>query len=178
MQNKFTSVLAAGIAAIYLLSSCTGTSSTTFSTKEDSIRFAQSVMEKYPGEQLSASTDTVSPAKGRNLRNAQGLTPISWATVVEYESAYDKDPQLKAPEGYYYQGFMIDPSGYDQLLKTPSIKGLYLRLGKKPDGSYTVMLLGLNKDGKIIHSSDSTNLDPGNDETNFDQVPACPQVCP
>ncbi|RYY47983.1 MAG: hypothetical protein EOO06_11595 [Chitinophagaceae bacterium] len=165
-----------------LLYSCDGNSSKQFSSKQDSLNFAQAVMQQYPGERVTASTpqDTTAPVRGRTFQAGPGgVVPIDWATVKLYQSNYDKDPQIKAPQGYYYQGFSLDSAAYQTIIKTPSIKSLYLRLGKKPDGSYTIMVLGLDAKGNVMGGDKSNKADGGtNDDTNWDSLKECPDQCP
>lgn len=185
MQKTFIQQSLAGLLiSSAFLYSCTGSGGQQFSTKEDSVRFAQAVMEKYPGEKRGVSllADTVPVPKGRDLQEPKptGMQPISWETVIQYSESYDKDPQLKSPYGYYYKGFIIDTAGYNMLLRNAAIKGLFLRLGKKADGSYTVMLLGLNEKGGMVYSGD-VNAKGGvalKDSSNYDNLNTCPEICP
>lgn len=166
------------------LAGCDGNTGSQFSTKQDSLSFAQAVMEKYPGLQAGSAPeklvqDTTPPAGGRSFQNV-GMEPITSATIEKLSGNYDKAHPLKDPKGFYYQGFSIDPAGYAQLLKTPSIQGLYLRLGKRDDGSYTIMVLGTDKNGKLINppTAGVAARDTLTDFTNFDALPPCPQDCP
>jgi hypothetical protein len=166
-----------------LLISCDSNSGKQFSSKQDSLSFAQAVMEKYPGEKVTSTLqqDTSGPAKGRSFQAGQdvGVEPIDWATVLLYQSNYDKDPQIKSPKGYFYQGFSVDSAAYNEIIKTASIKGLYLRLGKKPDGSYTIMILGLDANGNVMGGNKFNKADgDANGDTNFDNTNPCPENCP
>lgn len=160
-----------------LLFSCTGNSGKQFSNKQDSLSFAQAVMEKYPGQKplSSPQRDTTGPDKPQPY----DMQPISWETVKKYQSNYDSDPQIKTPGGLYYKGFSIDTAGYSTLIKTTAIKSLYLRLGKRDDGSYTIMVLGMDAKGNIIHTITGPGTGyEGDEPTNFDNLPPCPANCP
>lgn len=184
-MRKFLSVSLLGTFLVCsLFIGCDSNSGKQFASKQDSLSFAQAVMEKYPGEKAGDSfqQDTSGPAKGRTFQQAgstEGVQPISWDTVLMYQANYDKDPQMKSPKGYYYQGFSVDSAAYQSIIKTPSIKGLYLRLGKKTDGSYTIMLLGLDAKGNVMGGNKSNKADGGaNGDTNFDNTNPCPENCP
>lgn len=184
MSKSFIRPLVGSFVLCSLLSSCDSNSTKQFSTKQDSLAFAQAVMERYPGmeagtapEQLAQDT-VPAPAGGRSFENV-GMEPITAATIKNYSANYDKTHPLKDPKGFYYQGFSIDPAGYAQLLKNPSIQGLYLRLGQRDDGSYTIMVLGTDKGGKIINPPGTLAAkDTLTDFTNFDALPPCPENCP
>lgn len=185
MQKSFIQSLAGAVLICSLLYSCdSGSGGQQFNSKEDSLRFAQSVMQQYPGESLGASLqqDTTGPAKGKTFQQAgpeDAVRPISWDTVLLYQSNYDKNPQIKSPKGYYYQGFSIDSASYQTIIKTPSIKSLFFRLGRKNDGSYTIMVLGLDAKGNVMGGDKSNKADGGpNDDTNWDNTYPCPETCP
>ncbi|RYY69133.1 MAG: hypothetical protein EOO13_10400 [Chitinophagaceae bacterium] len=177
MRKSFNQFLLAILITSSALYSCSGNSSSQFSTRQDSLSFAKAVLLKYPGQENSLS-DTVPPVRSRNFQDSLGMKPISPETVKMYSDNYDKDPQLKAPEGYYYQGFTVDTAGYSMLTKIPSIKGLYLRLGKKEDGSYTIMILGLNGNGKRISAVEVNRTEADPPIPDFDQLRPCPENCP
>ena len=178
MRKSFSQCLLALIITSSALYSCNGTSSTQFSTKQDSLSFAKAVFLKYPGQGNSVLSDTVPPVRSGTSRDTTGMQPISWETVKLYSDYYDKDPQLKAPQGYYYQGFTVDTAGYSTLFKTTAIKGLYLRLGRKPDGAYTVMILGLDANGKRISAGEINRVEGDPAIPDFDQLKPCPEYCP
>jgi hypothetical protein len=159
-----------------VLYSCTGNSGKQFSNKQDSLSFAQAVMQKYPGQKPlpSVERDTTGPDKPQPYE----MQPISWETVKKYQYNYDNDPQLRTPGGLYYKGFSIDTAGYAMLLKTTEIRSLYLRLGKRDDGSYTIMVLGMDAKGNIIHTITPQTGLGGDEPTNFDNLPPCPANCP
>ncbi len=153
---------------------CNGDGGKQFSTKEDSLSFARSVMEKYPATLTTLQDST--PAKAQPF-SANGMQPISWDTVVSYRTYYDKYPLIFNPQKQPYKGFSIDATGYTNLLSNPAIKGLYLRLGRKGDGSYTIMVLGADSAGNILQTDAAL---PATSEaiSNFDNVAPCPDVCP
>lgn len=174
MQKKLRFAAAVSAVCISLIS-CDSNDSKTFSSKSDSLAFAKAVMDQYPEERAGRSVrDTTNPVS--DPKPSDGFSPISWATVEAYSKNYDADACLKSPIGQYYQGFSIDTAGYNRLKRTLSIKGLYLRLGKKADGSYTIMVLGTDSNGNIINTG-ITSMAPL-DSTNFDNVRTCPDFCP
>lgn len=161
-------------AMLAFVASCNSGDSKTFSNKTDSLAFAQAVMDQYPEARSTRMvSDTSTPASSKP---GDSFSPISWQTVEDFSKRYDESPGLKSPQGFYYQGYSIDTAGYNRLMKTTSIKGLYLRLGKKPDGDYTIMILGTDANGKIINT-EATAASP-RDTTNFDNIPPCPDLCP
>lgn len=153
---------------------CNENRGTQFSSKEDSLSFAKSVMEKYPDGITSMQDST--PAKALPF-SEKGMQPISWDTVVNYRTFYDKNPLLFNPLKQPYKGFSIDAAGYTNLLGNPAIKGLYLRLGRKGDGSYTIMVLGTDSAGNILQTGAAL---PATSEaiSNFDHLGSCPDTCP
>ncbi|MFT3979691.1 MAG: hypothetical protein QM687_04420 [Ferruginibacter sp.] len=162
--------------ASLLLYGCGQNDTKPLETKEDSLVFARSIMDKYPQEGLHQQkpADTIPGGKGGTAEK-YGFSPISWSTAQSYMANYDKDPQLKSPYGYYYQGFCVDTAGMIILRQTKEIKGLFLRIGKKDNGEYTVMVLGTNASGKII---DTLSKDGDPKGTNFDALDPCPNTCP
>ena len=153
---------------------CNGDGGKQFSTKEDSLSFARSVMEKYPGT-LTTMQDSI-PAKAKPF-SENGMQPISWDTVVSYRTYYDKNPLIFNPQKQPYKGFSIEAAGYTNLLSNPAIKGLYLRFGRKGDGTYTMMVLGADSDGNILQTGAEL---PATSQaiSNFDHVGSCPDACP
>ncbi|MBK8712701.1 MAG: hypothetical protein IPL97_12640 [Niastella sp.] len=157
------------------IESCQTPQSSAFANKQDSLVFAQSVAKLYPSE-------VCPPLPANDTTKAIQITSIDWATVLDYEQRYDKDPKLKSPKGEFYQGFSIDAGGWNMIKQEASIKGLYLRLGQKPDLSYTIMLLGTDANGKIINeviAKDSLQKQfEAEIFTNFDNLEPCPATCP
>ncbi len=168
-----TVIICAGLLA---LSSCNDNSGgTSFKTKEDSINFAKSVMEIYPDSARpvarrtarSMAADSVSP---------EAMIPIPWDTVVRYSELYDADSRrLLDSKGAAYKGFSIDAGGYQMLLNNAAIESIYLRLGRKDDGSFTIMVMGMDKNGKLLESSAA---EPPSGRSNFDNLKPCPDICP
>lgn len=161
------------IAISSFLMSCGGNSEKTLSTKSDSLAFAKAVMEQYKEEPRLAGRMVADTTDN----NTEGFSPITWDQVQDYSKRYDTNPCLKSADGVIYQGFSIDTAGYNRLLRTREIKGLYMRLGTKPNGDNTIMILGTDQNGKIINTGTTTAAAP-KDSTNFDQVVPCPSGCP
>ncbi|HSN60606.1 MAG TPA: hypothetical protein VLR49_06710 [Ferruginibacter sp.] len=163
---------------IFLFSCNTGNSGKQLNNKEDSLNFAREIIQKYGtnGALLSPEQDT--PVKARTL-TGKGVEPITWDTVMSYQDYYDKDPLLFSPEKKAYKGFSVDPRGYSMITGNSNIKGLYLRLGRKADGAYTIMILGTDSLGNILQKNNvqSKSLD-GDAYSNFDNTTPCPDICP
>ena len=153
--------------------SCTNGAGTTFRTKEDSLAFAKTYFEKYPGE------NSVRVKYGNEDTLMKGIKPITWATVKTYQSNYDKNPFILSPTGVPLNGFTVDSTGYAKLLNSKKIKGLYLRFGVKVDGAFTIMILGTDAKGNVM--KDTINIKGGVGDgtgTNYDDTPPCPTACP
>lgn len=171
---KFLSIGIIIFFCVVSFTACNGDGAKQFSTKEDSVSFARSVLEKYPGGITSMQDTTPSIAQPFSEK---GMQPISWDTVVSYRNYYDKSPLLFNPLKQPYKGFSIDAAGYTNLLSNPAIKGLYLRLGRKGDGSYTIMVLGTDSEGNILQTGAAL---PATSQaiSNFDNTIPCPDLCP
>jgi hypothetical protein len=172
-MQKFTLNLVILIAISCLLIACGVNTEKTLSTKSDSLAFARAVMDQYKDDSRLAGrmvSDTTE-------NNGERFSPISWDQVEDYSKRYDVNPCLRSADGVIYQGFSIDTAGYNRLLRTREIKGLYMRLGTKPNGDNTIMILGTDQNGKIINTGSYTAAAP-KDSTNFDQVVPCPVECP
>lgn len=146
-----------------------------FTNKADSIQFAKAVYALYPNEVATPPVfDTLTPP----ITEKEGVIPIPWDTVVAYKQFYDKDPKLFNPLKQPYQGFSIDPNGYSMIKGNELIKGLYLCLGRKGDGAYTIMLLGTDENGNLINKGNTqSKLANPKDSTNFDHLEPCPNNC-
>jgi hypothetical protein len=166
-----SNILCAFLLSGALLQACTEQGSTTFKSKEDSIRFARSVLANYPDALSDTSRPSVAPQGP-----GQGVAPINNQLMRAYFRLYDADPKLFTPGGQPYQGFGIDTAGWKSIKNNPKIFGLFMRLGRKPDSSYTIVLQGLDARGRIINNG----LKDGapKDTTNYDQVLDCPNSCP
>ncbi|MES2894022.1 MAG: hypothetical protein V4725_18525 [Bacteroidota bacterium] len=154
--------------------SCTQQSSTNnFTSKEDSVKFARAVYNLYAEDVEQVEIDT-SRGPGK-----KGVHPIPWDTVKAYQDYYDRDPKLFTSNNQPYKGFSIDANGYKWITKNKAIEAIYLRLGRKGDGSYTVMMLGTDSSGRILHTKTVETSDPTKaDPTNFDNAVPCPTDCP
>ena len=156
-----------------LLQACTEQKNTSFKSKEDSIRFARTVLANYPEVLLDTSRPSLAPqAPG------QGVSPISNQLMREYFRLYDADPKLFTPSGLAYKGFGIDTAGWTTIKNNPKIFGLFMRLGRKPDSSFTIVLQGLDAKGHIINNGMTGAGTQDDNPTNFDNSTACPEKCP
>ncbi len=177
MYNSLLKVLALVLFVGALTASCdSGKNGPTLTNKNDSLTFARNVMKAYGGEAILSDQQQDRPAGARTM-GKDSMQPISWATYLKYKNYYDKNPLIFNPDNKAYKGYTIDAAGYARLMSNPAIKGLYLRLGRKDDGSYTIMILGTDGSGQVLNSSDSLELG-GNGDTNFDNVIPCPTNCP
>ncbi|MDB5201870.1 MAG: hypothetical protein JWQ27_1279 [Ferruginibacter sp.] len=173
MTNKLQS--RAGLFLLLLLAACTQNHSVSFSTAQDSISFARAVMEKYP---LGASPRSQAKLTRDTTRiDDKGTRPIAWSDVISFKDYYDKDPVLTNPSGQPYHGWMVSPEGYARIKAIPEIEALYLRMGRKPDGSYTIMLLGMDGKGNVLNVGKDTLLGNPKDSTNYDFNEPCPNTC-
>jgi len=176
MKKFFYYFCSSGLFLFFSLTSCTrqkGGSS--FTSKSDSVQFAKAVYALYPNEVTEPLvTDTLTPP----ITDQEGVRPIPWDTVLSYKQYYAKNPLLYNPQKQAYQGFSIDPNGYSMIKGNELIKGLYLCLGRKGDGAYTIMLLGTDENGNLINKGDTQGkLANPKDSSNFDHVIPCPDQC-
>lgn len=168
------------IATGLLIGACnTGSSSPTLNNKQDSLSFARDIIKLYEAKQAGPS---VSQQEDTLLQSAgpvtDGMQPIGWDTFEKYKKYYDDNPLLFNPQKQAYKGFVIDTAGYKMLMANAEIKGLYLRLGRKEDGAYTIMILGTNASGQVIQTSGALINTSSTDPSNFDQLKSCPVDCP
>ena len=175
MPTKFYSVLIISIGMI-LAVGCNETSTSKMQTKTDSLEFARKVMEMYPDSALATpirSARTSRAAVGDTTIDLSGYLP--WDSVIKYKDNYDKDPFVipGVPKGYF--GFMMNKQTYRAILDNANIEGLYLRFGRKSDGTYTIMILGTDAEGKLLEFS---NEQAGGAHSNFDNTLPCPSNCP
>lgn len=177
MKKYFSLLTALLLFTIVLLSSCDNDKAgKVFSSKEDSVQFAKTVIKQYPGSFLEMGDTSTLPTKGK------GVQPIPWDTVLAYKDYYDKDPKLFNLQNEAYKGFTIDPAGYSRIMKNARVKGIYLRLGRKVNGEYTIMLLGTDGNGKIISQEElpgqQREVYSPKDTTDYDRLDPCPANCP
>lgn len=146
-----------------------------FTTKEDSLNFAKAYFNQYP-EENSVKTKLKSDSG-----SASAVQPLNWAEVLRYRDQYDKQPLIYNIKGDALKGFSVDANGYNQIKSNSFIKGLYLRLGRKDDGTFTIMLLGTDGNGKVLGENQQTQrkaLKDSTEQTDYDNVEPCPANCP
>ncbi len=170
MFKSYYVFIAVVLFSCLLLWSCNDNGGKVFATKDDSVKFAKSVAEIYRAE---VCTLTAPPDTFKN-----GVQAIPTDTVRAYQQYYDKGPKLFDTAGRPYKGFSVDPAGYYKITSNPRIKGIYLRFGRRANGSYTIMLLGTDEKGNLITSAAATEREAVGDNTNFDHVLPCPTNCP
>lgn len=169
-MKMFTTLTAvAGLCILLTYSSCTSGGGG-FTTKEDSLRFAKAYFKKYPDE-----NSVTTKLQSADSIVARGFGPISWDQVLDYKKNYDKNPIIYGPDGVALHGFTIDSTGYRLIQRSRQIRGLYLRFGRKVDGVFTIMVLGMDSKGNVIKDS---SLLEGDENSDFDNVPKCPMDCP
>lgn len=154
------------ISMIFVITACNNQSeSTCFKTREDSLAFAKLVMEKYP-DTLPKEEMKIWVSQENKIAAAG---PISWATVEAYSASHDSSPLFRIG-GQTVKGLMVDATGlnYVRGLSAANYSKLYLRFGKKPDGSYTVIILPVKTNGEIEKI----------DNRNYDHLDPCPTSCP
>lgn len=178
MHNSLLKVLALLFVVVSLSIGCDSRKNgPALSSKNDSLAFARNVMKAYGTENVLSGQEQERPA-GARIMDKDSMQPISWATYLKYRDFYDKNPLIFNPDNKPYKGYTIDAAGYAKLMANPAIKGLYLRLGRRDDGSYTIMILGTDASGQVLNSSDSLDLGDGGGDTNFDNILPCPAHCP
>jgi hypothetical protein len=176
MKKSIFAFSAALLCFVLIQTSCTKQKGGgSFTNKADSIQFAKAVYALYPNEVATPPVlDTLTPP----ITEKQGVMPIPWDTVVAYKNYYAKNPQLYNPQKQPYQGFSIDPNGFDMIKSNDLIKGLYLCLGRRGNGAYTIMLLGTDENGNLINKGNTQGkLANPKDSTNFDHLDPCPNTC-
>lgn len=162
------------LCALITYTSCVNQTSE-FRTKEDSLKFAKSIFAKYPDE-----NSVITPYRYEDTSMKKVFKPISWEEVETYKKLYDRKPIIYGPDGVAMKGYFIDSTGYSMIKSNPIIKGLYLRLGRKPDGLFTIMVLGTDRKGNVVRDMMGKEMLPKQpkDSTNFDNTPPCPNDCP
>ncbi len=177
MYKNLLKVLASLLFVASVSSGCdSGNSTQNINSKEDSLKFARSVLQQYGRESILLTQEQDSAPRSRVL-GTDGMQPITWETYLKYRDYYDKNPLMFNPDKKPYKGYSIDAAGYARLMNNPAIKGIYLRLGRKDDGSYTIMILGTDANGQVLNTSDSLSAD-GDGDSNFDNILPCPTNCP
>lgn len=141
-----------------------------FKTKQDSLAFAKTVFKVYPGERNVSLIVTFS----ENTAAAVPSQPVSWETIDRYKSQYDASPLLQKPSGAYYKGFILDAASFAAFKSNANCAQLYLRLGTKDNGEYTIMVLPMDKSKNLLQSMPS----PTGVNLNHDHLDPCPSECP
>ncbi len=173
-MKKLTVIAAiTAILGLITFASCNSGDGVTLKSRADSLRVARAYFNKYPDENSLKikyqSADSIV---------AKGVRPITWGEVERYKANYDKRPLIFNPDGKALNGFLIDSTGYSLIVRNKNIKGLYLRLGKKDDEVFTIMLLGTDITGAVIRDSGYVNQGTYSASGNFDNVLPCPTNCP
>jgi hypothetical protein len=108
--------------------------------------------------------------KDRDKRNDS----ISFSTVMSYRDAYNQHPIMRDPQtNLIVKGFTIDAKGVQIIRDSLRYRQIYIRLGRKPNGHYTMMLLPLDANGNLVQNG--TNPGVG---ANYDNLEPCPDECP
>ncbi len=177
MYKNLLKVLASLLVVAFATAGCnSGDSTQSFNSKNDSLQFARSVLQQYGRESVLQSQEQDSVPRAR-VMGVDSMQPITWKTYLKYKDYYDQNPLIFNPDRKAYKGYTIDAAGYTRLMNNPAIKGLYLRLGRRDDGSYTIMILGTDANGEVLITSDSLRTD-GDGDSNFDNILPCPINCP
>lgn len=165
-MKKFIPLLP--VLLLALLTACNNQNeSACFKTREDSLAFAQAVIKMY---------DTATKPESVTImeRDAQkfsttAFAPLPWQSVVDFANAHDTTPLFRLG-GVPVKGLMVDATGLNYLRALPAAtySKLYLRFGKKTDGSYTVMILPVKTNGQVEMV----------DNKNYDHLDPCPSSCP
>ena len=174
MKRLLSFFAVVGLTCLLFITSCKQPVST-FESKEDSLSFAKTYFDKYP-EDNSVKTKLKS-----DTGSANAVQPINWEEVLRYREQYDKHPLIYNLKGEALKGFSVDANGYSLIKGNNSIMGLYLRLARKDDGSFTIMLLGTDEKGNVIGENQQMQMRSAKDSTinsDFDYVDPCPDGCP
>lgn len=108
-------------------------------------------------------------------KNLTVMEPISPKQVGDWARAWDDEAPIKDNYGKIVKGWRIDKDAL-QLIKDKGYEEIYLRLGKKGNKLYTVMVLGMKGGGVMQPPSDIQKAD---DSDNFDHLDPCPVTgCP
>lgn len=158
---------------LYLLPSCQQPGAS-FQTKEDSLKFAKAYFDLYPND------NSVVTKWNSDSGSSSAVQPINWDEVLRYKEQYDKHPLIYNIKGEALKGFLVDANGYSQIKGNNDIKGLYLRLARKDDGAFTIMLLGTDETGRVIgeNKAQMRSAEDSAKDSDFDNVDPCPASCP
>ena len=165
------------LGGILLLIGCEQKTTGTFETKEDSLKFATRYFELYPEENKVVTFFGVSDSG-----DVPGSQPINWEEVLRYKKQYDENPLIFNPKGEALKGFSVDNSGYKYLTDNKDIQGLYLRLARRDNGSFTVMVLGTDSKGEVLKLSEEPTQKRSQADSSrsgdLDHLGVCPDQCP
>ena len=174
MKRTISIIGAICIASLIFSTSC-NQAGTAFTTKADSLNFAKAYFNQYPEE------NSVKIKLKSEIGSASAVQPINWQEVTRYRDQYDKQPLIYNFKEEALKGFLVDANGYKKIQSNSNIKGLYLRLARKDDGSFTIMLLGTDESGKVIEGNKQNQMKSAKDSTedsDFDNLDPCPENCP
>ncbi|MEP6675786.1 MAG: hypothetical protein ABJA78_11545 [Ferruginibacter sp.] len=135
--------------------------------KTDSLNFAESIYKKYAVKKPLTLT----------FKNYKGLTPsepVSWDIIKQYQENYDRNPQLVRPDGVPYKGFILDGGSFTAFKNNTSCNQLYFRLGMNEHDEYTIMVLPMDRSGKVLQVERRAL----GQDLNHDHLDPCPDVCP
>ena len=143
-----------------------------FKTKQDSLAFAKAVFQAYPAEKNMPLTVTFAERTAATAPSE----PVSWDIINRYKEKYDLSPILVKPDGTPYKGFILDTGSFSFFKGNNKCSQLYLRLGKKDNNEYTIMVLPMDNAGYLLQSAPVTS--PGQQNLNHDHLDPCPTECP
>jgi len=141
-----------------------------FKTKQDSLAFAKAVLKTYPNEKNLPLVVTFAERSAAIAPSE----PVAWDTIDRYKRQYDQSPLLQKPGGAYYKGFILNATSFAAFKSNANCAQLYLRLGTKDNGEYTIMVLPMDKSKNLLQSMPS----PAGMNLNHDHLDPCPSECP
>ena len=174
MKQLFALLSVIGFSGLLFISSCKQSGST-FNNKVDSLSFAKAYFDKYPEE------NKVKTKLKSDTGSATAVQPINWEEVLRFRTQYDKSPLIYNLKEEALKGFSVDANGFAQLRNNAKIMGLYLRLARRDDGSFTIMILGTDEKGNVLEANQQTHMKSAKDSTeysDFDNLEPCPADCP
>ena len=147
----------------------------TLKSKEDSVKFAETIMEKYSINKKVEFTSAQSNFKNINP-TIRSFNPVDWDLIVANAGNYDTFPL-----GIREKGFMIDERGINFIKANDRYKRIYLRFGKRSNDpniktDYTVMIIPLDGTGKVLYKGVAQS--GIGDDSNYDELDPCPSACP
>jgi hypothetical protein len=163
---------------IIMFASCCNNDKQSSGSKEapiDSLKIVKAYLKKHP-QPMVVSFDSVHSVASKDME------PIDWEKdVTRYAGNYDEYPAMIKANDTPMRGWRIYENDLDLIRKKVNYRQLYLRLGRRGDGSYTLMILPLKGDGSVLYRrGKNPKRRPMTDppDNNYDHLDPCPDQCP